>query len=163
MDEITATMKAASEVVDETIVRNFAKLQDLLGNAAIFMLDDLQMKIVHDIGTVTIPMHKQHMMDDVLEELQHYINVNILYAYRTADGSGHKLVAYSMPYEDEMYIISMESQQYGIVEQMDVTLFESLDIMLSWLRSCLLAVEEKMGQLEVEEIQEMADLYRIFF
>ena len=163
MDERTATMKAASEVVDETIVRNFAKLQDLLGNTDIFMLDDLQMKISNNVGTVTVPMLTQHMMEDVFEELQNYVNVNILFAFRTADGSHHKLVTYSMPYQDEMYIISMESEQYGIVEQMSVTLFESLDIMLAWLRSCLLEVEGKERELEIDELQELADLYRIFF
>ena len=162
MDERTATMKAASEVVDETIVRNFAKLQDLLGNTDIFMLDDLQMKISNNVGTVTVPMLTQHMMEDVFEELQNYVNVNILFAFRTADGSHHKLVTYSMPYQDEMYIISMESEQYGIVEQMDMTFFESLDVMLSWLRTSLISVEEKKEELDITEIQSMTDLYRNF-
>lgn len=163
MDEKTATIKAASEVVDETIVRNFAMLQDLLGNTDLFMLDDLQMRISNNIGTVTIPMFTQHMMEDVFEEIQNYVNVKILYASRTPDGRHHKLVTYSMPYEDEMYIISMESEQYGIVEQLNVTLFESLDIMLEWLRSCLLDIVRKEHDLEFDELQEMADLYRYFF
>lgn len=163
MENMTATMKEASGVVDETIVQNFTRLQDQLSNAGIFMLDDLRMDIVHNIGTATIQMGNQQMMEDVLKEIQNHMNVKLLCAYRTLDGSRHKLVAYSMPYEDEMYIISMESQQYGIVEQMTVTLFESLDIMLSWLRSCLLKMEEKEHEIEIFEMQEMADLYRIFF
>ena len=141
-------MKASSEVVDEAIVQNFTKLQDLLANASIFMLDDLRIDISHNVGTATIPMEGQHMMEDVLKELQNHLNMNLLYAYRTLDGRRHKLVIYSMPYEDEMYIINMESQQYGIVEEMTVTLFESLDTMLSWLRSCLTPDEGVIRHIE---------------
>ena len=34
-----------------------------------------------------------------------------------------------MPYEDEMYIIQMTSKQYGIIEEMSVAFYDSLDTM----------------------------------
>lgn len=163
MNEITATVMDASEVMDEVVVSNFSRLQDLLNNTDIFMLENLQMRILHDIGMVTIPMHRQLMIDDVVKELENYIDMNTLCAYRRDGGRNCKLVSYSMPYQDEMYIINMESEQYGIIEEINVTLFESLEVMLSWLRSCLQTVEEKTDELEIVEIQTMAELYKVFF
>ena len=87
---------------------------------------------------------------------------NILYAYKELDGSGYRIVAYTMPYQDEMYIVFVDSQQYGIVDEMHVAFFESLDVMFGWLRKGYDDVVAKQKQIDIIKIQDLTDLYRNF-
>ena len=112
------------------------------------------------VGTVVIPMKQQHMMSDFLNELTELLNVNILYSYNTEKGRVWRSVTYSMPYHDEMYIIGIESQMYGIVEEITVTFFDTLEIMFPWLRDNL---ESMQSSKEVFlHRQNITELYRIF-
>lgn len=162
MDEITNAAQVANEVIDNSIVKNFADFQEVLSNSGIFQCDNLHMKITNDIGTVTVPMLHQHMADDFLKELTNFFDVNILYAYKEHDGSIYKIVAYTMPYHDEMYIVFVDSQQYGIVDEMHVAFFESLDVMFGWLRKGYDDVVAKQKQIDIIQIQDLTDLYRNF-
>lgn len=162
MDEITNAAQVANEVIDNSIVKNFADFQEVLSNSGIFHCDNLHMKITNDIGTVTVPMLHQHMADDFLKELTNFLDVNILYAYKELDGSIYRIVAYTMPYHDEMYIVFVDSQQYGIVEEMHVAFFESLDVMFWWLRKGYDEVVAKEKQIDVIQMQTLTDLYRNF-
>jgi hypothetical protein len=162
MDEITNAAQVANEVIDNAIVKNFADFQEVLSNSGIFQCDNLHMKITNDIGTVTVPMLHQHMADDFLKELTNFLDVNILYAYKELDGSIYRIVAYTMPYHDEMYIVFVDSQQYGIVDEMHVAFFESLDVMFGWLRKGYDDVVAKQKQIDIIQIQDLTDLYRNF-
>lgn len=162
MDEITNAAQVANEVIDNAIVKNFADFQEKLSYTGVFQCDNLQLKITNDIGTVTIPMHHQHMADDFLKELTRFLDVNILYAYRKLDGSDYRIVAYTMPYHDEMYIVFLNSQQYGIVEEMHVVFFESLEVMFSWLRKGYDDLLAKEKQIDIIQLQDLTDLYRNF-
>lgn len=162
MNEITNATEVANEVFDNSIVRNFTKLQEIISNTGMFQCDNLQLKITKDIGTVTIPMVRQHMADDFLRELTSFLDVNVLYAYKKQDGSSYRIVAYTMPFQDEMYIVSVDSQQYGIVEEMYVTLFESLDIMFKWLYKGYEMLLENKDQIEIIEQQDLTILYKNF-
>ena len=162
MDEITNAAMVANEVIDNSIVKNFADFQEVLSNSGIFQCDNLHMNITNNIGTVTVPMLHQHMADDFLKELTNFLDVNILYAYKELDGSSYRIVAYTMPYHDEMYIVFVDSQQYGIVEEMHVAFFESLDVMFSWLRKGYDEVVAKEKQIDIMQLQNLTDLYRNF-
>ena len=162
MSEINEVTAMANEVINDSIVSSFSAFQDMLVNVGTFKLDNLQLNISNDIGTVTIPLQTQTMIDAVLKDIENFTDVNILYFYKTLDGDIHKLIAYSAPYHDEMYIISINSIQYGIVEDMDVTFFESLDVMFAWLNNCLHNMLEKQQKLDVIQQQSMTELYKFF-
>ena len=162
MDEITNAAQVANEVIDNSIVKNFADFQEVLSNSGIFQCDNLHMKITNDIGTVTVPMLHQHMADDFLKELTNFLDVNILYAYKELDGSIYRIVAYTMPYHDEMYIVFVDSHQYGIVDEMHVAFFESLDVMFSWLRKGYDDLIAKEKHIDIIQLQDLTDLYRNF-
>lgn len=162
MDEINNAAQVANEVLDNSIVKNFGNFQEVLSNSGIFQCDNLHMKITNDIGTVTVQMLHQHMADDILKELTNFLDVNILYAYKERDGSIYRIVAYTMPYHDEMYIVFVDSQQYGIVDEMHVAFFESLDVMFGWLRKGYDEVVAKQKQIDIIQIQDLTDLYRNF-
>ena len=162
MDEINNAAQVANEVLDNSIVKNFGNFQEVLSNTGIFQCDNLHMKITNDIGTVTVQMLHQHMADDFLKELTNFLDVNILYAYKEHDGSIYRIVAYTMPYYDEMYIVFVDSQQHGIVDEMHVAFFESLDVMFGWLRKGYDEVVAKQKQIDIIQIQDLTDLYRNF-
>ena len=67
-----------------------------------------------------------------------------------------------MPYHDEMYIVYLNSQQYGIVEEMHVVFFESLEVMFSWLRKGYDDLLAKEKQIDIIQLQDLTDLYRNF-
>ena len=162
MDERTDMEKVTAEVMDNALVDNLAKLQEKLSHSGMFLCDNLRLKISNDIGSVTIPMQQQQMADDIITELTRFLDVNILYAYKTHDGSTYKMVAYTMPYDDEMYVVFVDSEQYGIVEEIHIAFFESLNVMFDWLRNDYDAVLDKDGKVDIIQLQNLSDLYRDF-
>ena len=100
------------------------------------------------------------MADDFTDKLVELLKVNILYSFKTPDGRVWRTVTYSMPYHDEMYIVGLESEMYGIVEQMTVTFFDSIDVMFAWLRDNLESVQTSKDVFLHK--QDTSELYRIF-
>lgn len=117
--------------VSETAQQNFKKFSKLLENffPQKFNLDETELKPRKDCSEVQINLLSQGWLEDLVEDLVKNINVNILYAIAQGSGKDYKVIAYSMPYEDEMYIIQMTSKQYGIIEEMSVAFYDSLDTM----------------------------------
>ncbi len=157
---MNATIKTASAIMDDTLLQNLSRLKELIMPSGAFALENLSLDISRHIGTVTIPLLHQHMIDDLLPELVEILNVKILYSFKTQDGSYHKTVTYSRPYRDEMYILGLESHMYGVVEQMTVTFFDSLDIMFEWLRDNLQSVQHSRDTFT--HLQTAPELYHVF-
>ena len=88
---------------------------------------------------VRIPLIGQEMAEEIVTILATRINVNILYAVSTENGRVVKVIGYSMPYSDEMYIISIESQQYGVIDEIIVAFYDSLEDMFQEVRHHYLA------------------------
>lgn len=160
MEEMTATIKAASDIMDDALLQNLNRFKEQITASGIFALENLRLDISKHAGTVIIPMKQQHMLSDISDGLVEKLKVKILYSYKTEDGTYHKTVAYSQPYPDEMYIIGMESQMYGVVEEMTVTFFDTLDVMFDWLRVNLESVQESEDVFT--HLQTAPELYRVF-
>lgn len=88
---------------------------------------------------VHIPFIGQNIIEEVVETFAKRGNVNILYAVSRENDKNIKVIAYSMPYSDEMYVISMESHQYGVIEEIVVGFYDSMDEMFQDLRHDYLA------------------------
>jgi len=112
------------------------------------------------VGTVVIPMIQQHMLNDFLDKLVELLKVNILYSCKTGDGRCWRAVTYSMPCHNEMYIVGMDSEMYGIVEEVTVTFFDTIDVMFAWLRDNLESMQSSKNIFLHK--QETSELYRIF-
>ena len=162
MDKIKNTKQETNEVIENSIINNFAILKEKLSYTGFFQLDNLQVKLNNNIGTVTVPMLRQHLADDFLKELTNLLDVNILYQYKEPNDSNYRIVAYTMPYSDEMYIVFVQSQQYGIVEEIHFAFFDSLDEMFGFLRKEYDEVLAKEKQIDIIQMQDLTDLYRNF-
>lgn len=160
MDKNNANIIVETDAAEDVITRNFLHFLETIENDDRFDAMKPVLTISKDYGTATIPMSRQHTMDDVLSAISKKANVNILYQYRNKGGKDRKTIAYSMPYEDEMFIIGIESYQYGIVEEIDMTFCNSLDKMLSQLLKCRDFIHKK--KVEIIEEQPLAEIYKIF-
>lgn len=160
----TVTIDSVKEVADDIIIQNFAKFQDTMSLTELFAMNKVSMMQDDNRGLAVFHMKKQELMFEVLQYISDNLNVCILYSYKTKNERVHKVILYSLPLKDEMFMIALESEQYGIVEEMNVTFFSSIEIMFNELRKGLeyadvLATSEEIN---MNETQELTKLYSQF-
>lgn len=162
MEDVNATIKAADDIVDSSLIQSMSQFKEKIEASGLFNLDNLRLNISDNdkYATAVVTMKKQNMIQDITDILKKTMNVNILYSANEEKGRRWRTVTYSMPYHEEMYIIGMESEMYGVVEQIDVTFFLSIDVMFEWLRDNLESMQKYNAMFLY--IQEMTELYRIF-
>lgn len=78
---------------------------------------------------IVFPMNEQCMLENFTSQLEEKLHVHVLYASREEGGKEYKVIAYSSPVEDEMYIIYLSSTQYGVVDSLTVFFFDSIETM----------------------------------
>lgn len=78
---------------------------------------------------VVMKMKEQYLLENFISELAEKLHLHVLYASREEQGKVYKVVAYSTPTEDEMFVVYLSSTQYGIVDTMTVFFFDSLETM----------------------------------
>ena len=78
---------------------------------------------------VVMKMQNQHLLENFTSDLEDKLRMNILYASREESGKVYKVVAYSTPVEDEMFVAYLSSTQYGIVDAMTIFFFDSIETM----------------------------------
>lgn len=153
-----------SEVADDIIVQNFEKLQDSLSPADIFNMETVSLKLSDNRGLSTLHLKQQQLIDDVLQMISDNLNICLLYSYKSKNNSKYKVVLYSLPLQDEMFIIGLESEQYGIIEEINISLFDTLEVMFSQLKKGLesIAELEASNEINLNEKQTLATLYSQF-
>ena len=156
MDDISKTIRMASDLIAE----NFDRFSEEIGNTALFTNEEVTLQRREKTGLVTFHLKKQMMMEDFIDELMKYLVLEVLCAYCQNEGQDYKAIAYSKPYQEEMYIIVMESNQHGLMDEISVVFFESMDAMLEMLEKQLHQLKGK--QVEVLEQQHETAFYKNF-
>lgn len=147
----------------ETIL-DYNALQDATYKHSITLLYQKLIKLLPDyfpiqqIGTiqhsdfmeVVFDMKDQHILENLVSDLSKKLHVHILYASKEEDEKVYKVVAYSTPVEDEMFIIYLSSTQYGIVNSMTVFFFDSLETMYCQ----LLRERNRMSKLQKDILEQ---------
>ena len=108
-----------------------------------------------------IKLKKQQMLDDFTDGLEKRMMLNILYGKRSVDGQKYRVLAYSTPYKDEMFLIVLESYQYGIMESLTAELFDSMEKMFSFVRNCYLSLKDEPEWIFLEK-QNAEDMFKVF-
>ena len=124
-------------MADDLIAENFNRFSDEIGNTALFANEKVTLQRSETTGVAAFHLKAQMMMEDFIDELTKYLSVEVLCAYCQNEGQDYKAVAYSMPYQEEMYVIVMESNQHGLMDEIIVVFFESMDDMLEMLEKQL--------------------------
>ena len=108
-----------------------------------------------------IPLTQQEMSGNFLDEIEEKLDLNVLYAIRTDRGQHYEAMAYSKPYEGELYVIFLESYQHGIINSMRLLLYDSFEPMFTQIKQNLTELENRKG--EVMEREEAEVVYANFF
>lgn len=126
-----------NELIDYTLIEN-----EILKDSISDFLSEIREKspeyfnslgvktVLHrGYAEVFVLLNKQVMMEHLVDELANVLGIHVLYAVRDNKGQTYKAVAYSVPVENKMYVIHLASQQYGVIENMTVNFYDSLEIM----------------------------------
>lgn len=105
-----------------------------------------------------IVFEKQIIMEELVGKMDERLTINVLYAIRTQHRKNLSCIVYSMPYLHEMYVMQIESNQYGIIDSMDMAFYDSIDEMyedvrLHYLRGRYLQEEPGAEVLEEQSYQ----------
>ena len=64
-------------------------------------------------------------------------------------------LAYSMPYQDEMYVVRIASHQCGIIDEIHVEFYASIETVFTFLKQELERLEQPQPDLDIEELQRL--------
>lgn len=105
---------------------------------------------------VTIPLTNQIMADDLTTFMESCLNSHILYADRTLDGKKYRIIGFSNPTREKMYIYFINSLMFGIVEEVTFDFYESMEQMLLRLRDIFFSLEDEKGKSkEIFQLEKM--------
>ena len=122
---------------DNIIFDNATALRERLNTASPGLLKEEMQKLLQrkNCTDTQFFLNKQWMIDDLSDFLANNHIVNILYARRTAEKKFYEVIAYSMPYDGEMFVIKLSSHMYGVVSSLNVSFYMSLETMFLDLRT----------------------------
>lgn len=123
---------------------NFLKKSQQLSQGGVIDLESTSFTELNKIGIATVSFQRQQKIEQLAETLRGELDVNILYLVKTSDDKQWETIAYSKPYSEQLYVIQMKSQSYGITGKMNVIFYCSLDDMF-------MQVNEKYQELDPEQ------------
>lgn len=110
---------------------------------------------------MVIPLRSQVMAEDMTEKLDKLMKLNVLYAAKSYDNKLYKVLAYSTPVENNMFIVFLESLQYGIVDSITIHIFDSIEAMLLKVQNYkkLVTADKSMKVLESQSYKNMLRIF----
>ena len=111
---------------------NLKILMDKISSVSMDNIIDVSSREVtynHDNIMAEFPLKKQQMMDEFVDRLSHRLHLRVLFLSHDNNRGEYRSVLYAMPYPEEMYVIHLTSYQYGLVNEMKVVFYDSMDIM----------------------------------
>ena len=143
-----------------SVQENFETFKESVVNTELFDLDEVMLVMNKEKGETYIPLQRKFMILEFIEVLKRFITLHTLCACKSMDGTHYKVVAYSMPYYDKMYIIQLVSHEHGLIDEIHVTFYPSMEKMLEQLEICLRQLKSK--DVEVIEKHTLTSLYKKF-
>ncbi len=156
MEDVNKTIRMSGD----SIAENFNRFCEEIDNTALFKNEEIALQRSKKMGIATIHLKRQMMMEDFIDELTKYLVLDVLFAFCQNDGRDYKAIAYSKPYQEEMYVIFMGSNQHGLLEEINVVFFDSMDYMLEILKKLLHQLKNK--NVEILEQQCETTFYKNF-
>ncbi len=128
-----------------------------------FMEGNYTQTLTHQDCLETIfPLSFQQLAEDMTDELVTKMDFHVLYARKSYDDKIYHVVLYSIPYEYEMVVIHMDSLQHGILEEIRVKFFSSMEVMYNHVRQLWhdsLFMKDKLLEGVEQEAELLMDFY----
>ena len=144
-----------SEIYKMTVFNVKNMFKSVLGD--IVNVDEMKLYQHQSFMELVIPFRSQVMVQDMTDKLESLMKLRILYAAKSLDTKIYKVMAYSTPVENDMYIVFLDSLQYGIAESITVHVFDSIETMLFKVQSYKKSVslDKNMKMLDSQSYKEM--------
>lgn len=144
-----------------TLKKNF---EDHL-NGLVELSEKIRVEQQKNCLEVVLTFKEQIMMEDLVMGLDERLGTHILFAFQTKDGIHYEAIGFSEPTEDEMYAIFLLSNQHGVVEEMSLTFFDSIDAFYPFIKERKNKFENDIlsstKHIVLERLEEK-ELWRIF-
>lgn len=82
---------------------------------------------------IEVLTNEQEMLENLIDELEHKMNLAVFFVIRKNNGKDYDSVLFSEPVMNGMYIIYVTSHTYGMVDSIVVQFYNSMDIMFDQL------------------------------
>ena len=127
------------------------KIDTLIPNT--FLIDQIEECVEDNCVKIVVPTTKQFFEDELSELLVERTNVKIIYYIKRNKGKEFIEFGCSAPTHDDMFTITIHSVQYGIVDKITFTLYQSIEVMYHYVRHCVASLEVCPGE-RLESIDE---------
>lgn len=113
---------------------------------------------------VTLDLCHQFMIEDVTDILAEKIDMLVLHADHTVNGRDWRVIGFTKPTKDKMYFVFMKSSCYGIIEDLTIDFYYSLETMLARVRELFFSTEEQTqkGMYSILERMTASDIWKTF-
>lgn len=142
-----------NEVLQDSISDFLSEMRENLPE----VFNSLEMKtVLHgNHAEVYFQLCSQAMIEELTDDLARKLGCQVLYAVKEGEGKDYKVVAYSMPVENRMYIIYISSWQYGVVDSMTVHFYDSIENMYRQITKEYTSAPKQCFILEKEKFSEV--------
>lgn len=137
----------------------FERLKIQLGKI-ILPENSLNVLIHDDYIEAQFPLDSQIMLEDLIDLLVKDKDFNVLIATKTESGEALRAVVYTTPYEHNMFVVTMTSHEYGIINDIIAKVYDDIETMYLTLRN-----ELSVGKAAdiVIEAQKLSDVIKVFY
>lgn len=142
-----------NEVLKDSISDFLSEMRENLPE----VFNSIEMKtVLHgNYAEVYLQLCSQAMIEELIDDLARKLGCHVLYAVKEGEGKDYKVVAYSMPVENRMYIIYISSWQYGVVDSMTVHFYDSMENMYRQITKEYTSAPKQCFILEKEKFSEV--------
>lgn len=112
---------------------------------------DVEIQPHRDFTEIILTLRKQKMIDNFLDDLESSLQMFVLYVLREKHEQYYEAVAYSKPYAGNMFLVILNSHQYGIISQVNFLVFPSFELMYETVEVYVNKVRERRQETIVEQ------------
>lgn len=128
-------------------------------------------KIMLPKETLNVPLHddyieaqftfdSQIMLEDLIDTITKDEEFHVLVATKSEDEKDFRAVVYTTPYENNMFVVTMTSHEYGIVNDIIAKVYDDIETMYISLRKELTLG----GSADITiEAQKLSDVIKVFY
>jgi hypothetical protein len=138
LSEYDRITKSGMDVLDF----NIDETQKRLANYLDLKMGAKSISYLADTTVMAYDLDRQMMIDQVMNELQHYLDLEVLFVKKSLNNRIYDCVAYSKPYIGSMNIVHLYSNFWGVIEDLKVNVYGSMENMYQALKKSYNKIDE---------------------
>lgn len=91
--------------------------------------ENIHKKLTDNCTVLLVPLDRPEMIDILMEDIENILNLSILLATKSDDGSFIECVAYSKPAIGDMIVVHLHSRLHGAMDSFEVNVYDSMEKM----------------------------------